>query len=257
MEELLLTTESRPDEQKGTRHSRRLRKEGRIPGVVYGHEEKPTSVLVDYRNLRSVLTTDAGLNAIIALEISGKRKMSIVKELQRHPISQDVLHVDFLLIDPDEEVTVEVPVNLTGTAKKVEQQQGIVDQILFELTVFAKPDAIPNQLEFDISELEVGESVTVGDLVFPPGSKPQLDPETPVAVAELTRMALVEEVPAEDEEGEEGEEVEGEEAAEGEEKEGAKDEAGGEKDAGGAKDSAGSDGGGGKSGGDSDSGGSS
>ena len=213
MEELLLVTESRPQELGGTRNSRRLRREGRIPGIVYGHGENPVSVLINFKDLRSVLTTDAGVNAIIALEVSGKRKMSIVKELQRHPISNDVLHVDFLLVDIDEEVQVEVEINLLGTAKKVEQQQGIVDQILFQITVLAKPDSIPNVLEFDITDMDVGDSVTVGDLVLPPGAKTQLDPETPVAVAELTRMALVEETVITDEDAEEGEEADGEEAS--------------------------------------------
>ncbi len=208
MKELLLKTQERPQEKGGTANSRRLRREGLIPGVVYGQGENPVSVLVNFRDLRSVMITDAGVNAIISLDLAGKRKMSIVKELQRHPLTHDVLHVDFLLINPDEEVQVEVPIHLEGAAKKVEQQGGIVDQILFELTVLAKPDNIPSMLEFDISELEVGDTVTVVNLALPTGSRTLVDLETTVASAELTRMALAEEVV--DEEGElteEGEEV--------------------------------------------------
>lgn len=232
MEELLLVTESRGAEASGTRNSRRSRAEGLVPGIVYGQGEDTSSVFVRFKDLRAVLSTDAGLNAIIGLEVDGKHKLSIVKDLQRHPINQSVLHVDFLLINPDEEVQVDVPISLAGVAKKVEQEQGIVDQILFELTVLAKPDSIPNILEFDITDLEVGDSVTVGDLTMPPGSRTALDPATPVASAELTRMALVEEAPVVAE-GEEGEEVEGEEgAAEGEEGDGVADDSGAGEDAG-------------------------
>ena len=205
MEELLLATQERPKEKEGSSNSRRLRKEGMVPGIVYGHGEKPTSVIVNFKELRNVLTTDAGLNAIIGLEVGGKHKLSIVKKLQRHPVDHSVMHVDFLLIDPDEEVQVEVPINLVGVAKKVEQEQGIVDQIMFELNVLAKPDNIPNLLEFDISDLEVGNTVVVSDLILPDGSSAVAEPDTIVASAELTRMALVEETPIlEGEEGEEG-----------------------------------------------------
>lgn len=215
-------TEARPHEKEGTSSSRRLRSEGKIPGVVYGLGESSVSVLVNIADLRDVLTTDAGLNAIIGLEVGGKHKLCIVKELQRHPITRKALHVDFFLINPDEEVQVDVPINLIGIAKKVEQEQGIMDQILFELTVMSKPDSIPNLLEFDISDLEVGDTVTVGDIVLPPGTRALLEPETSVAIAELTRMALTEETPIlEGEEGAEG--VEGVEGAEGESSDGAGD----------------------------------
>ncbi len=208
MKELLLKTQDRPSEKGGTANSRRLRREGLIPGVVYGQGENPVSVLVNFKDLRSVMITDAGVNAIISLDLAGKRKMSIVKELQRHPITHDVLHVDFLLINQDEEVQVEIPIHLEGTAKKVEQEQGIVDQILFELTVLAKPDNIPTMLEFDISDLEVGDTITVANLALPAGSRTLVDLETTVASAELTRMALAEEIVEEDEEGEPTEEGE-------------------------------------------------
>lgn len=248
MEEFLLLTETRTE--KGGSYPRRYLNEGKVPGVVYGQGEKPVSVTVNYRDLRAVLTTEAGLNAIIGLEVEGKHKLSIVKELQRHPLNHNVLHVDFLLINPDEEVQIEVPIQLNGLAKKVEQEQGIVDQILFDLTIMTKPDNIPNLFEFDISDLEVGDSVTVADLTLPPGCRTTLEPDTPVASAELTRMALVEEVPVlEGEEGEEGEEgVEGEEGEEGDgDAEGDSEESGGDDKGGGGK--SGDDrGGGGKSG---------
>ena len=201
---------------KGSRTSRRLRLQGKVPGVVYGHKEDSISIVVDFPDLRAVMTTDAGVNAVISLEVDGKRQLSIVKDIQYHPIRHDVVHVDFLRIDPEEEVEVEVPINLVGQSKKVEQEKGIVDQSLFTLLVLARPDSIPNELEFDISELEVGMTVTVGQISLPAGVRTSLDEDTPVASAELTRMALVEEIPVEGEEGEEVEGEEGEADAEGE-----------------------------------------
>src|SRR5687768_13623799 len=103
----------------GTRTSKRLRAQGRVPGVVYGLDTEPTPVDVDWRELRQVLTGDAGLNALIDLEVDGEQKLSIVKSMQRHPVSHTVTHVDFLLIRRDQEISVEVPIVLEGEAENV------------------------------------------------------------------------------------------------------------------------------------------
>jgi large subunit ribosomal protein L25 len=187
----------------GTRPSKRLRAEGKVPAVVYGRGNDPVSVSVDWKPLREVLTTDAGLNALIDLEVDGDTQLCIVKELQRHPIRQTVLHIDFLAISRDEEITVDVPIILTGEAESVEREDGMVDHLLFTLSVNAKPADIPNELTVDISALEIGDSIRVSDLALPSGVTTDVDPEEAVAIASITRAAIEEE-PVEGEEGEEG-----------------------------------------------------
>src|SRR3954452_10278818 len=123
-----LTLTVQPGRELGTRPSRRLRAEGKVPAVVYGQGTDPVSVLVAWPELRKVLTTDAGMNALITLNVEGRddSKLSIIKDLQRHPPRRDVIHVDFQLISADEALTVEVPINLVGTAKAVHDKKGTV-----------------------------------------------------------------------------------------------------------------------------------
>src|SRR4051794_20199242 len=96
----------------GSQSSRRLRATGRVPATVYGLGGDSVSVSVDWRDLRLALTTDAGLNALVNLEVEGQSDLTIVKDLQRHPIRRDVLHVDFLRVSRDQAIEVEVPVVL-------------------------------------------------------------------------------------------------------------------------------------------------
>ena len=181
----LLTAETgRP---RGTRPSRRLRRTGRVPAVVYGMGENAITVSVDRADLRGALSTDAGLNALITLEVDGDRQLSIVKDLQRHPVRRDVLHVDFLRIDPDEEVEVDVPLVLVGEAKKVTQASGMVDQVMHQVPLRAKPSDIPTEVTADVSDLEVGSSLRVSDIELPAGVTPAGDPDSTFAVGLITR----------------------------------------------------------------------
>jgi large subunit ribosomal protein L25 len=185
MAEITLKAETgRPS---GSRASNRLRAEGKVPGTVYGLGEDPVSVAVDWRSLRAALTTDAALNALIDLEIDGEGHLTIVKELQRHPVCRDVLHVDFLRVSRNVAITVDVPIVLTGEATGVLGADGVVDQVLFALAVEAKPNDIPNELTVDIGDLQLGDTVRVGDLSLPSGVTTHVDPEDPV-VATSTGM---------------------------------------------------------------------
>ena len=188
MSEIVLTADT--TRQTGTRPSKRLRREQRIPAVVYGLSQDPVSIDVAWADLRVALTTDAGVNAVIHLEIAGEKQMSIVKDIQRHPVRRDVIHVDFLRIDPDQDVTVDVPLVMIGEAKAVTDADGMVDQNLFSLTVNASPENIPNELEMDISALGIGDSLRVADIVLPAGVTTDMDPEETVAIGMITRSTL-------------------------------------------------------------------
>lgn len=174
----------------GSRAAGRLRAAGHVPGVVYGLGHDPVAVSVEWRALRAALTTDAGLNALLDLRVGDERRLSIVKELQRDPIVGSVRHVDFLLIEANVAITVEVPIHLEGEAEKVINEQGTVDQTLFTLTVDAKPGDIPDNITIDVSGLEIGDSVRVGDLALPAGVTTAVDPEEAVVVAQVSAAAI-------------------------------------------------------------------
>jgi large subunit ribosomal protein L25 len=231
MAEVTLTAET--GRVLGSRSSGRLRLEGKVPAVLYGHGMEPISIAVDRRQLRAVLHTEAGHNAVVDLAVDGGTHLAIVKHLQRHPVRNDVVHVDFLAVNRDEVVSVEVPVVLEGESVEVHNAQGTIEQQLFTLTIQAKPGDIPNSITIDVSGMNIGDSVRVGDLQLPLGAATDLDPEETVVVAQLTRASLGDEAEA----AEAGEGGEGGDAEGGDE---ATAEAGGEGDsAGGAEDAEG------------------
>lgn len=201
----------------GSRASRRLRAQDKIPAVVYGHGIDPVSVAVVRRELRAALTTDAGMNALIDLGVDGQQHLTIVRDVQRDPVRNVVTHVDFVVVRRDEIISVEVPIVLTGSAEEVRRETGTVDQVLFELTVSATPGTIPNEFVYDISGMVIGDSVRVGDLPLPSGVTTEVDPEEPVVIAQVSR-ATIEAEQLEAEAAEEAAEAEGGEggAAEGE-----------------------------------------
>jgi large subunit ribosomal protein L25 len=186
----------------GTRPSRRLRAEGKVPAVLYGHGITPQSLTVDRKALRAALAQEAGLNALIALEVAGTRHLAMARQLQRDPLKGFVSHVDFVIVSRDEVVSVEVPVRLVGEAEAVERGDGLIEQQLFELTVHAKPADIPNAVEVDISRLTIGDAIRVSDLRLPAGVSTDLDPEDPVVLAQASRLAEEEEGEGEEEPGE-------------------------------------------------------
>jgi large subunit ribosomal protein L25 len=174
---------------------------------VYGLGGDSVSVSVDWRDLRGALTTDAGVNALINLEIDGQAsELTIVKDLQRHAIRRSVLHVDFLRVSRDVAIEVDVPIVLQGEADEVIRNDGVVEHMLFQLTVRAKPGSIPNEITIDVSGLAINSSIRVGDLELPEGVETDADPDEPIVIGQPPRVEAPEPVA-------EGEEEEG--AAEG------------------------------------------
>ncbi len=198
MADLILKTDT--TRELGTRPSRRLRREGRVPGVVYGMGGDSVAVAVDARDLRSALNTDAGLNALLTLEVDGDHQLGLVKELQHHPIRNEVIHVDFIRVDADVAVEVEVRVVLEGDATAVTNEEGVVDQAAFSIRVLAKPEAIPNDLAIDISDMTMGDTLRAADIELPDGVELAGDPEE--AVASTSTAAMQIEEPEVDEEAE-------------------------------------------------------
>ena len=202
MSEVTLTAST--GRETGTRPSRRLRREGLIPGVVYGEGKDATVLSVDRKELRRALSTDAGQNALISLTVDGTTYLTVVKELQRHPVRREVTHIDFLTVDPDAAIEVEVPIHLVGEAKEVSQNGGITEQRLMALKVLVKPGAIPDGIDADITDLTLTTTITAADLVLPAGVELVTDPEQAVVTAELTRAAVTARNEGDDSEGGDG-----------------------------------------------------
>ncbi len=209
-----------PREALGSRESRRLRREGLVPGVLYGPDE-PIAICVPERELRRALTGQGGLHAILDVEIggTGKSHASILKEYQVDPVRGGVTHVDLHEVRLDRTINASVTVQLIGgeDAPGV-REGGVLSQPLRELNVEALPLEVPEHLEIDVSGMVTGDTLRVADVPIPEGVTLLDDPESVVAtVTAPTRVVEPEEVL----EGAEGEMVEGEEPTEGEAAEGA------------------------------------
>ncbi len=209
MSEVTLTAST--GRETGTRPSRRLRADGLVPAVLYGEGNDAVSVAVDRKELRRALSTDAGQNALITLTVDGAQHLTVVKELQRHPVRRDVTHVDFLTVDPNATIEVEVPIHLVGEAKDVTQNGGITEQRLMSLKVLVKPDSIPDGIDADITDLTLSTTITAADLPLPDGVELVTDPDQAIVTAELTRAAVTGR-----DEGEEGDEAGDAESGDGE-----------------------------------------
>lgn len=189
MSDVTLTAES--GRQTGTSASRRVRHERRVPGVVYGAGKPPVPVSVDRRDFRLAMSTDAGANAVIDLQVDGETDQVIVREVQRHPVRRDVIHVDFMRIDPNRPIELDVPLKLVGEAKKVTVNGGMTEQRLNKIKVRANPDQIPGHIDVDISGMTLERSLLVKDLDLPAGLTCLSKPQLAVVTAELTRAAIV------------------------------------------------------------------
>jgi large subunit ribosomal protein L25 len=194
MAEITLVAEAgRPT---GSRASNRLRHAGRIPGVIYGHGIEPVPISVVGRDLRAALTTEAGMNALLSVQVDGQAHLTLAREVQRHPVRNTVIHVDFQIVRRDEVVSADVPLVTAGEAKEVESGGGVVEQPLTTLTIRATPAAIPAGIEVDITTLSMGDTIRVGDLTLPRGVTTEVDPDEPVVIARAG-VTLEEEAPEE------------------------------------------------------------
>lgn len=173
----------------GSAASRRLRTQDRIPGVLYGHGMQPVSLSVARRDLRVALSGPAGTNTILSLSVDGKQYNAVVKELQRHPVRRTVAHIDFIQIDLSEEITMNVPLHLSGTAKAVLSAGGIVDPAVDLIEVRTTPNNIPNEIVVDVTDFTPETVIHLGELSLPAGVVALGDPNMPVVTVLMSRAA--------------------------------------------------------------------
>lgn len=167
MEETLLRAQARKGTGKGV--SRKLRKEGSIPAVLYGKDVAPVPIKISAREW-VVLMRHARRNVILNMELHGDKGIEnrpvMVKEIQRGYLGDDIVHIDFLQVSMERAVEVEIPIHLIGTAKGV-VDSGIVEQHLRTIRVECLPTQIPEQIEIDVTNLDIGDSIHVSDISLP------------------------------------------------------------------------------------------
>jgi large subunit ribosomal protein L25 len=211
-ERTTLTVQAR--ESLGSRNTRRLRKQGFVPGVLYGRGE-PVAISIEERELRRALTGAAGLHSILDVEIDGKGSThaSILKDYQQDPIRGHISHIDLQEVRLDQPIQAQVSVQLVGEPRGV-TEGGVLSQVSRDVRVEGLPMSIPEHLELDVTEMGIGDTMRLADLT-PPEDITFLDDPEEVVLATVTLPTQIVEPEPEEEELEEGVEVpEGEEAAE-------------------------------------------
>lgn len=156
----------------------RLRKTGRVPGIVYGYQIEPTPVHVDALELFHALHTEAGTNALIRLEVDGEVHLTVARDIQRHVVKREMHHVDFLAVNKDVQISVEIPVHLTDE-DDLGDDAGVVNQILYTVPILVKPLDVPNSLELSIAGMEIGDVRRIEDLgdILPVGAEFDIEPD--------------------------------------------------------------------------------
>ncbi len=212
-QQIKLSATTRKETGKGV--AKRMRREGKLPAVVYGHKTDPIHLTLETKQLLTLLGGGKGESSLINLSVDGNggpsEKTVMIKELQVNPLTRHCLHVDFFEVSMDEELTLSLPINLTGEAAGVEMG-GILQQVRREIEIKCLPSDIPDSISIDVSALNIGDSVHLKDISLPSGIKVMDDEDLTI----VTILAPAVEKEVAEEEVEEGEEAAaGEEGAEG------------------------------------------
>lgn len=191
----------------GSAASRRIRKTGEVPAIVYGADVKePMLITVNRRELRSVLTTDAGTNALINLDIDGEEHLTLARQIEKHPYRTEIRHVDFVTVSLTDTIVTDVLLDFVGEPIAVEEG-GVLSTPESSVSIEVLATKIPSHIEVDVSHLTLHASIRTSDLPVIEGVTYLDDPDMTIATIVIPRAAIEEEEEAvEGEEGEEGEE---------------------------------------------------
>jgi large subunit ribosomal protein L25 len=202
-------------EGRGSADARRLRRQGIIPGVLYGRGKSPHAICIPERELRRVLTGESGLHAILDVVVEGQKTAhpSILKDYQQNVLTGRLAHVDLQEVRLDQAIQAQVVIELVGESEGV-KEGGVLSQVVREITVEALPLEVPERIELDVSAMAMGDTLRLADLPVREGVTYLDDPEIVLATVTMPTQ-IVEPEPEEEEELEEGELPEGEEAPEG------------------------------------------
>lgn len=193
MAEVSLQAEVRDGRGKGV--ARKLRAVGKVPATMYGQGTEAKALTVDARALSHALSTDAGRNVLIDLHVDGEEHLAMARELARHPVRGTILHVDFLVIDRNKPVTVDVPIHIEGESPGI-KEGGVLEHHLWNLHVECRPNDVPDSIVVDISNVQLGQSIHVSDIT-PPAGVTVLTAGDEIVCSVVTPQAIViEEAPA-------------------------------------------------------------
>jgi large subunit ribosomal protein L25 len=151
---------------------KKLRSAGRVPAVIYGRQAKPQNLELNTKEFTDLIHRSVSENLLVDLSVEGdarSKRLALVQEIQHHPLGDKVLHVDFHEVAENEKVTVQVPVETTGEAAGVKNSGGVLEHVLFKLKVRCLPKDLPEQLVVDVSHLELGKSIHIGEIKAPEG----------------------------------------------------------------------------------------
>ncbi len=210
--EFELSAESRDGQGKGA--SRRLRRQGRLPAVIYGGGAEPQSISLEHREVAHQLKHEGFYSHILTVKLDGTDQQVVLRDLQRHPYKPQIMHMDLQRVTADEELTVRVPLHFVNesTAVGVKEQGGVVSHLMIDVEIACLPRHLPEFIEVDLAQLGMGESIHLSELKLPEGvSIPVLShgEEYDQPVVNIHHARKVEEEEGEEGEGEEGPAEEG------------------------------------------------
>ena len=161
-----------PRAQKRRGPLKQVRSNGRVPAVIYGRQTAPQTLEISAREIGDMIHQHVSENLLVDLAIendSRAKRLALLQEIQRHPINGKVVHVDFHEVAEDEKVTVQVPIETTGEAAGVKTGGGVLEHVLFKLKVRCLPKDLPEQILVDVSALEIGKTIHIGEITAPQG----------------------------------------------------------------------------------------
>lgn len=198
MNQYEISARARVDQGKGA--SRRLRRTGQVPAILYGAGKNPVSIQVDHNTLSHQLASEAFYSHILTLSVDGNSERVVLKDVQRHPIKPLIMHVDFQRIREDEEITMRVPVHTINEDKciGVKTGGGLVINQMNEVEVLCLPKDLPEYIEVDVADLDIGDSIHLGDLMLPQGVRSALlahgaDASLTVVSVQMPKVTIEEE----------------------------------------------------------------
>lgn len=197
------TLTARIREQKGKEASKKLRSSNQLPAIFYGPNVDPIMLTVNLLDIQKIMKKTAGENIILGLQIESEKgsdsRVVMIKELQTDPVKDSYIHADFYEVSMDKEITIDVPVRLINTPEGV-KNGGILQHVRREITISCLPDKLMEHIDVDVSELDIGDSLHIRDIVLPEGIKTLQEETLTVAVVIAPTVSQVQEAEAEGEE---------------------------------------------------------
>src|SRR5512138_506342 len=157
------------DGAQGKGASRRLRRSGKVPAILYGGKEDPRQILFDHQNLLTLVVNDRFYSTILSIKINGETQAAVLKDVQRHPAKNQILHLDLQRVLDDEPIRMRIPLRFVGggSAPGVKTQGGVISHLLNDVEVSCLPKDLPEQIEVDLSEMSINEMKRLSDLKLP------------------------------------------------------------------------------------------